>query len=383
MKAWCKLWLLITIAFVCSNSLSAQHDKAEKAIDSIMQRFQAVGVSVAVVKNNKLVYNQSFGYSNLQHKTPLTNENIFRIASISKSFTATGIMQLVQAGKISLQQDISELLGFTIRNPKFPDKVITLKMLLAHRSSLNDKQGYFVLDILQPDKNADWAKSFNDYEPGSTYQYCNLNFNLAGTIIERASGVRFDNYIVQNIFKPLNLYGGYCNDSLDSKRFATLYEYNKDSNSFTAAENAYHPRREDLAKYVMGYSTPVFSPTGGVKISAHDLAQYMMMHMNKGKLKNKKIISKKSAAVMQTAYATDNDYGLALEVDNDKIISGVKLTGHTGSAYGLYSAMFFNPKEKYGFVVITNGCKPEDIGGMNGLLKETINALHRHFILNF
>lgn len=381
MKVWCTLLLLVTIVFTDSKSLSAQ-PPVEKSIDSIMQRFQAVGISVAVVKNNKLVYNHSFGYSNLQNKAPLTNDHIFRIASISKSFTATGIMQLVQDGKVSLQQDISELLGFTVRNPKFPDKVITVKMLLSHRSSLNDKQGYFNLDILQPGKNTEWTKSFNDYEPGTQYQYCNLNFNLAGTIIERASGIRFDNYVVQHIFKPLGLYGGYCNDSLDNRRFATLYEYNKDSNIFVAAENAYHPRREELANYVMGYSTPVFSPTGGVKISAHDLAVYMMMHMNKGKLKKTNIISKKSAATMQTAYALDNDYGLALEVDNQKIIPGVSLTGHTGSAYGLYSAMFFNPKSKYGFVVITNGCKPEDVNGMNGVLKEAIKTLYQHFIAN-
>lgn len=381
MKVWCKLLLLVTIVFTNSNSLSAQLP-VEKSIDSIMQKFQAVGLSVVVVEKNKLVYNKSFGYSNLQNKTPLTNDHIFRIASISKSFTATGIMQLVEAGKLSLEQDISELLGFTVRNPKFPDKVITLKMLLAHRSSLNDKQGYFTLDILQAAKNPDWAKSFNDYEPGSNYQYCNLNFNLAGTIIERVSGERFDNYIVQHVFKPLGLYGGYCNDSLDNRRFATLYEYNKDSNIFVAAENAYHPRREELAKYVMGYSTPVFSPTGGVKISAHDLARYMMMHMNRGKLGKQRIINKKSSTQMQTAFAPDNSYGLALEVNTHKVIPGVTLTGHTGSAYGLYSAMFFNPKKKYGFVVITNGCKLEDTDGMNGLLKETLQSLYRYFIQN-
>lgn len=382
MKEWYKLILVLLLTTFTGHVMIAQDKPVEQSIDSIMQRFQAVGLSLVVVKDNKPVYNRSFGYSNLQQQTPLTNEHIFRIASISKSFTATGIMQLVQAGKLSLEQDISELLGFTIRNPKFPDKVITLRMLLAHRSSLNDKQGYFILDILQPGKNPDWAKSFNDYEPGTTYQYCNLNFNLAGTIIERVSGVRFDNYIVGNIFKPLGLYGGYCNDSLDSRRFATLYEYNKDSNNFIAAENAYHPRREELSKYVMGYSTPVFSPTGGVKISAYDLARYMMMHMNQGKAGKKRIISKKSAKQMQTAFASDNNYGLALEVNTTKIIPGIVLTGHTGSAYGLYSAMFFNPKQKYGFVVITNGCKAEDTEGMNGLLKETLKTLYQHFIVN-
>jgi len=85
---------------------------------------------------------------------------------------------------------------------------------------------------------------------------------------------------------------------------------------------------------------------------------------------------------MQTAFAPDNSYGLALEVNTTKVIPGIVLTGHTGSAYGLYSAMFFNPKQKYGFVVITNGCKTEDTDGMNGLLKETLKTLYHHFIVN-
>lgn len=79
-------------------------------------------------------------------------------------------------------------MGFKIRNPKFPETVITLRLLLSHLSSINDKQGYFTLDAINPAKNPDWAKCYNDYEPGKGYQYCNLNFNMIGTIIEKYSG---------------------------------------------------------------------------------------------------------------------------------------------------------------------------------------------------
>ena len=89
----------------------------------------------------------------------------------------------------------------------------------------------------------------------------------------------------------------------------------------------------------MGYSTPIFSPTGGMKISAPDLAAYMIMHMNQGKYKGKKIISKESARQMQTKLSDKEGYGLAL-LKTDKLIAGKTMTGHTGSAYGLYSAMF-------------------------------------------
>lgn len=129
----------------------------------------------------------------------------------------------------------------------------------------------------------------------------------------------------------------------------------------------------------MGYSTPIFSPTGGMKISATDLAKYMTMHMNYGKYKGVRIISKKSAKKMQTKIAEEEGYGLAIStVDN--LIPGKTMKGHTGSAYGLYSAMFFQPKEKFGFVVITNGCGAGYDSGMNKVTKTAITILYENFI---
>ena len=129
----------------------------------------------------------------------------------------------------------------------------------------------------------------------------------------------------------------------------------------------------------MGYSTPIFSPTGGMKISAPNLARYMTMHMNYGKYGDVKIISRKSAKLMQKPVSKEAGYGLAIMRVKD-LIPGHEMTGHTGSAYGLYSAMFFDPKEKFGFVVITNGCKPGYTRGMNTVLSATINSLYRNFI---
>ena len=163
---------------------NAQENKAAAAIQQIMQENSVMGLSVAVVKNNKIVYAQSFGLKDAETNTPLSNENIFRIASISKSFSATAIMQLLEANKLSLDQDVGELLGFKVRNPKFPETVITLRLMLSHLSSINDDQGYFSLDSINPAKSANWEKCYNNYEPGKGYMYCNLNFNMIGTIIE-------------------------------------------------------------------------------------------------------------------------------------------------------------------------------------------------------
>jgi CubicO group peptidase (beta-lactamase class C family) len=369
---------LVVLSLIATN-IHAQVENIAPAIQQIFKEEKVVGLSVAVVKDNKIIYTNSFGSSNLETGAPLTNKNIFRIASISKSFSATSIMQLIEAGKLDLDEDVSNLVGFPIRHPKYPENIITLRLLMSHLSSINDSEGYFSLDYINPAKNPNWQKCYNDYEPGKGYQYCNLNFNMIGTIIERTSGERFDQYVKHHILDPLGLYGGYCIDSLDKSRFATIYDYNVDSAKFIISPNAYAARSEEIANYTLGYSTPIFSPTGGMKISATDLAKYMTMHMNYGRYKEGRIITKKSSKLMQTALSIEENYGFALE-NTTKMVDGIQLVGHTGSAYGLFSAMFFDPKKKYGIVVISNGCHPAYKGGYNNVIKKAVNVLYENLI---
>lgn len=372
-----KFKLPILFFLIFGFQAQAQNQTKER-LTQLMESQPVMGLSVAVVKDGKLVYTDALGWKE-DGKVALQTTDLFRMASISKSFSATSIMQLVEKKKLSLDDDVSELIGFTVRNPKFPKTVITLRMLLSHTSSLNDSEGYFTLDAINPAKNPNSEKVYNAYEPGKGYQYCNLNFNMVGTIIEKYSGERFDYYVKNHILDPLGLYGGYNVNELDASRFATLYNYSRDSAKFIPSPAAYASRKTELETYQMGYSTPIFSPTGGMKISAPDLAKYMIMHMNYGKGEKAKIISKKSAQKMQTPLSADENYGLALW-KTDKLISGVELIGHTGSAYGLYSAMFFDPDKKYGFVVITNGSDPAEEEGYIRVIRQAANILYEEWI---
>jgi CubicO group peptidase (beta-lactamase class C family) len=369
---------LLSVFFFSSFNVKAQ-DATTQRLTQLMQDYPVMGLSVAVVKEGKVVHTQALGWKE-EGKELLESTDLFRIASISKSFTATALLQLVEKKVISLDDDVSDLIGFRIRNPKFPDTVITLRMLLSHTSSINDQQGYFTLDAIHPEKNATWQGAYNAYAPGKGYEYCNLNFNLAGAILEKYSGLRFDAYIQENILQPLGLYGGYDVDQLDKSRFATLYAYQRDSAKFTASPAAYVSKSEELKTYVPGYNTPIFSPTGGMKISAPDLAKYLLLHMNYGKVGTTRIISTANAKAMQTPLSTDENYGLALW-KTDVLIPGVELVGHTGSAYGLYSALFFNPEEKYGFVVISNGCDPTEEEGYIRVIRRAIQILHEEWIV--
>lgn len=376
------LLILILGAFCCSQVSRAQPTVIDKKITDIMQQYQAIGLSVAVIKNNKLIFSNSYGLKNIEENQALQNNDIFRIASISKSFSATAIMQLIEQKKCHLDDDFSDLIGFKVRNPNFPNTKITLRMILSHTSSINDKNGYFDLEVINPTHSDQYTNSYSNYEPGTKYAYCNLNFNMIGAVIERLSGQRFDLYIKEHILDPLQLYAGYCVDSLDKNKFVTLYEYDRNKSGFSPQTSAYNPRSLEIKNYTLGHSTPVFSPTGGMKISAVDLAKYMGMHMNYGEgFNGHQIIKKSSSKIMQTPITPDEGYGLALR-STDQLVPHKTLIGHTGSAYGLYSAMFFDPRAKFGIVVITNGCRVSEYTDFNPFLKDCIQLIYQEMIDN-
>jgi len=377
-----KLHLLVAAilsAYILISPGHAQPALAEERIEALMRETPVVGLSVAVVRKDRLVFSKAFGYRDLETRTPLRETDLFRIASISKSFTATCLMQAVDQGRVSLDTDVSDLVGFPVRNPAHPATVITLRMLLSHRSSINDSEGYFSLDAIDPSRNPNWRKAFNNYAPGTGYMYCNLNYNMAGAILERLTGERFDTYVKRQVLQPLGLYGGYCVDSLDTSRFATLYAYDTATGRFNASPAAYAPRREEIAAYTLGRSTPVFSPTGGMKISAPDLARYLSMHARLGRHRGGRILSRRSAETMQTPLSPSEGYGLAL-LETGKLIPGLTLRGHTGSAYGLYSAMFWHPRKRFGFVVISNGCHPGYAEGFNTVIRKTVEILYETLV---
>ena len=372
-----KLYSLALIAVLTAACTQNPEKAFEKDIEAYRKEVGNVGMAVAVVKGGEIVYHNQFGVKNLETKEPIAEDDLFRIASISKSFSATSILQLKEKGLVTLDTDVSTLAGFPIRNPRYPDTVITLEMLLSHTSSLNDSEGYFTLDAINPATNPGWANCYNDYAPGEGYEYCNLNFNLVGTFIEKLSGERFDQYVVHHILKPLGIYGGYCVDSLDRSKFVSLYNYI--DGKYVEEPDAYEPRSERIAAYKFGYDTPVFSPTGGMKISALGLARYMMMHMGWGTAPDgTKLIEEEDSRSMQTERSAPEHYGLALEHAFDRI-PGVELVGHTGSAYGLRSAMFWAVDRSFGLVCISSGSLEEYDSEDSQILNETLRRLYRHF----
>ena len=349
---------------------SCEHYKMQKriaAFEAEMEEYRAqtdnVGLCVVYVRDNEVAYKKQWGLKRIESEEimpdgtvkrsgpAMDDEVMMRCASISKTFTATGLMQLVEKGDLGLRMDVGEILNKPIRNPKFPDTVITLEMLMSHTSSINESGGY------------------NDYEPGKGYQYCDYNYTLGGMILEKVSGERFDEYVRRHILLPLGIRGGFNVDSLDREKLASLYQWNGERYE-CRDEDAYAARGEKLEGYRMGEDTYLFSPASGMKISAADLTKYMLMHMNHGLgASSVRILGDAISRDMQTprSYEGDEHFGLGL-LETEMFSPGTVLTGHSAGAYGMRGVMYFNPKEKYGFIVMSNGAHDS--------LKEDENMVH-------
>lgn len=346
--------------FCVSSSYCTKKETLRFEVSALMQKYGAVGVSVAVVKDNKIVYSGSFGYKDKQHSIELRKNDLFRIASISKTFVATAIMQLVEKKKLSLDDDINNYLDFKVCHPKYPEIPITIKMLLCHRSSITDAQGWIKtsFDNINPNKNTHYHLCYGNYEPGETFTYCNLNYELLGAILENVSNMRFDVYVDEYIIKPLGIKGGFNIDNLDSSLFVNSYQNNVQLDSLILNEKTYQKKLDRFPHYVLGYNTSVFSPASGMVISVEDLSRYMIMHMNDGRRSKSKIqiINEASEREIRKIQTEKTQYALSF-MHYNWIIKDEDLIGQTGGLYGIHTAMIFHPKKKYGFVIFCNGCK--------------------------
>lgn len=383
MKNICRLFLIFFISSFCRNG---ECKTLDSEIQDIVAKYQAIGATVVTVKDNRIFYTRTFGYNPDYNDTTLRmaipTNGIYLIASISKSFIATAIMQLVEKKQIKLEDDINKYLLFKVRNPKYPETPITVRMLLSHRSTINDNHYSLDINQINPEKGRNWKGCYDDYQPGTKFNYCNFNYNLLGAIIEKVTGKRFFDFIDDNIMKPLELNASYNLTKIDSTLLVRSYKYDKEKGEFKKEDRVYNSQyyRNKLRNYKLGSSTAYFSPSGGVRISATDLAKYMMMYMNYGEYNGKRILSKESVFEMWRPQGEDespnsyfSQYGLAFSRWS-KIVEGESFIGITGGANGVHSAMYFNPEKKYGFVVICNGCT-SDIKMKDSLVKVLYNYL--------
>lgn len=319
-----------------------------------------------------------------------------RVASISKLVTAIGVMRLVEAGQLDLDADVSERLGWTLRHPKYPDTPITLRLLMSHRSSLTDAAGYYAIPLggqLQ-DTLKDPRAWDDEHAPGAYFRYANLNFPLVASIMEKATGERFDKLMDRLVLKPLGLKACFnwemCDDATaaravvlydaDSKPVRDDHQGRKPACSVNKASDG----SCDLSQWRAGANGSLFSPQGGLRISANGLAKIGRLLLGDGSVDGVRLLKPASVRTLTQpvwTYAPGNGmtseedlggepprgffcrYGLAAQTlatkgkdcRDDPFGDGVERVGHSGSAYGLVSGLWIDRTSGTGVAYFATG----------------------------
>ncbi|MFL6671834.1 MAG: serine hydrolase domain-containing protein [Massilia sp.] len=370
---------------------------------------QLASLSVLAIRNGTICYEQQFGQRVIGQDgvpgKPADRQTLYRIASISKMMTTLGLMRLVEAGKVDLDADVSGYLGFTLRNPSFAERPITLRTLLTHRSSLRDDGGYSwgadtaLKDVLVPGarlygKGAMWATNAG---PGDYFTYCNLGWGVIGTVMERVTGERFDRLMKRLLIDPLGLHAGYNPAELapqDLAGLATLYRKRTTDTEIWDPNGPWIAQADDysgkppaapagIERYVIGANATPFSPTGGLRIAAHDMGVVMLMLMNGGMHQRRRILKQATLDQMFTRQWTYdgkggngdsldglfNCWGLGNEQFPDQAGTNTRLVegggfaavGHLGDAYGLMSVFAADLKNRNGMVALVGGTSTDPL----------------------
>ncbi len=394
---------------------AARRGGADPALDAELAAVAAdpacelASLSVLAIRDGKVCYEHQFGNRFMGNATAparaADRHTLYRIASISKMMTSLGVMRLVEDGKLDLDADVSGYLGFPLRNPHFPDRANTLRTLMTHRSSLRDDVGYSsgcdtaLKDVLVPGARlyGDGKMWASNAGPGDYFTYCNLGWGVIGTAMEAVSGERFDRLMQRLLIKPLGLHAGYNPAELaprDIANVATLYRKRTTDTEVWDANGPWIAQADDysaaapaepagIEHYVIGANATPFSPTGGLRISAHDMGTVMLMLMNGGMHGGRRFLRQ---ATLDRMFARQwtfdgkggngdsldglfNAWGLGNEQFPDQPETrtrmveggGFAAVGHLGDAYGLMSVFAADLKNRNGMIVLVGGSSTDPL----------------------
>lgn len=278
-------------AKVSGNTIKSLETMTDEYMVKVLSDYHVCGAAVSVVKDGNLLFQKGYGYSDLKNKVSVNAETTsFQIASVSKVFTATAVMQMVEQGNLSLDQDVNRYLtAFKINNPY--SKPVTLRTLLTHTSGLDFRVPLFIpssgnlffnsLDSLEHNLKENLPPVVR--EPGTFCQYNGYGIALAGYLVEIASGEPLDQYIADNILGPLGM--KHSSYSLTKSVFPYM------SKPYINLFGHYFKRNFTL----MGDH-----PAGSICASASDMANFMLAHLNGGEFNGKRILNPDTAIKMHT-----------------------------------------------------------------------------------
>ena len=309
-----------------------------RLIEREMSDSEITGLSIALVDDQKVVWQQGFGYADLENKVPATAETVYRAGSIAKVFTAAAVMQLADQGKIDIDRPLAEALPeFSIRT-RFPNAgPVTPRNVMSHHSGLPSN---FLKDLFvrAPGRFDTVVDSLHDeylaFPPNFVFSYSNVGMALLGATVQKVSGESFDEYMARHFFEPL----GMTRSSFASPAIAKAYDHNRPIEVFSLRD----------------------MPAANLLSSATDLGQFLKMQFADGQAGEQQILSPASVHEMlrvqnRNLPLTFQQYvGLGWMMSGVEVPGGGPVASHGGSLPDSHSMLAMLPEHKLGVVVLSN-----------------------------
>ena len=369
-------------------------------IESTMETNFIPGLSISIAKEGSIVWNKHFGYANINENIFVDENTMFILSSISKTITATALMQLFENNFFELDDDIDDYLPFNINHPDYPLAPITFKMLLSHTSGIKDN--WSVMPYYDGDSPLELSYYLNEYFvvggefynsnsnftnsiPGSNYNYSNIGAALIGLLVEEISNQPFNQYCYQNIFEPLQMNNAFwfLSEIENLDQVALPYQltggsgsscfeigcgiYNENNPCFcdfacidygdccfdyedVCGENGTGSSGTLEPLYHYGYSD---YPSGQLRTTANNLAKFIIAYINNGVYNGVRILDSETINFIKEIHYPNiaSQQGLIWYYKNQ---NGRTLFGHNGGDLGSLTEMFISYTDDIGLVLLSN-----------------------------
>jgi len=373
---------LLLLVIVCTfPSLSEEQKKPDfseaiRLIDTWLEAQRDYdhlpGVSVSIVMDQDLLWSKSYGMADLEKQVSSSPNTIYSICSISKLFTSVAIMQLRDAGKLRLEDLVSDHLPWFNPKQQYPDTgPITIRSLLTHSAGLPRESDYPYWsgpDFPFPSQEQVKAKLGNQktlYPPSTYFQYSNLGLTLLGEIVAEASGIPYQQYIQENILKPLQL------GSTRTELPESLWR-GKLSTGYSAL------KRDGTRDMLPFFQAKGIAPAAGFSSTVEDLARFASWQFRLLEKGGKEILKASTLREMHRVHWVDPDWkttwGLGFFV---REVDGRTMVGHGGGCPGYSSILNIDPHKKQAFIVMINACGASPgnyANGMRDILKKVTDS---------
>lgn len=347
--------LAVLACVLVSPARSQGNDELDAFILDAMEQGHIPGVAAAIVKGDKVVWAKGYGVADFELGTTVSLDTPFFLASISKVATATALMQLRDAGKFALDDNVNDALPFEIVNPFNKVSGVTYFQLLTHTAALQDN--WDVMDPMYLPGDSTWQleefhpeywlrggrfyhpiKNYFYWRPGSTYEYCNQGFSLLGLLGQNLAGMPFDDLCKQRIFEPLGMtHSSFRLVDFDPATLAMPYSWNATTQQYVAQGH---------------YGYPDW-PAGTLRSSILDTARFQRAFINEGTTEGVQLLQAATVAEMLSVHVRAPDpQGLCFYYVEP--VNAGRVVGHDGGDPGVLTDMYFRPTDDTGVILLAN-----------------------------